>query len=62
MIYNTIHVLNTWVVQVFAVILQEYHIKQNKIWMSIVWELNNMSVADKVSGKEITVLQSKVLS
>jgi hypothetical protein len=30
-IYNAIQVLNTWVVQVYVVILQEYHIKQNKI-------------------------------
>jgi hypothetical protein len=37
MIYNAIQVLNTWVVQVFVVILQEYHIKQNKIYRSIVW-------------------------
>ena len=31
MICNAIQVLNAWVVQVFVVILQEYHIKQNKI-------------------------------
>jgi len=35
MMYNAIQVLNTWVVQVFVVILQEYHIKQSIIYRLI---------------------------
>jgi len=35
MMCNAIQLLNTWVVQVFVVILQEYHIKQSIIYRLI---------------------------